>query len=392
MGGFLSTKRGKRSKDRGLPQDVYREGKSRPKYSSNYRERVEINDRESLTHPSQVDNYAYRYSSDDDDDNGSVENDESPTSEYSPDSIEYVALGYEASEPSQSQPQPYHKSKKTSNAPVTVIAEPVCDVYGCTSNQFNDRLCEHHYTINVTDTWRRTAFRKIEKDREGECRVINCNRDRLPTRKICSLHLKRTLELIPTDKHRRAKTFKKVRERKNRMMHNNANNKKPSQLLQEILSEHFPGKFKYRKMLYSDSQDVPGTEVDALLETSKFNLVVELDENQHKPPRSKRMSNHYMWQPEEQAERYINLVYEIFERKPTIFIRLNPNQIMKFKVPLLERMLELTDLIQSILENPPTFAEMMRVKYMYFDKDWQKTLESALKDCAMRHSSRYSPY
>jgi hypothetical protein len=153
--------------------------------------------------------------------------------------------------------------------------------------------------------------------------------------------------------------------------------KRPSQLFQEVLSSNFPGKFEFRKVIRG-SQEIAGAEIDAYMDLPKFALIIELEENQHKPPKSKIMRQHYMWQPDSQAERYINLVYKLLE-KPTLVIRLNPNDIRKFNVKLIDRLIELCDLIQTIIRSPPSLDEMIRVSYMYFDKEWQETLEKALR-------------
>ena len=53
--------------------------------------------------------------------------------------------------------------------------------------------------------------------------------------------------------------------------------------MEQILEENFPGMFIFRKIF--KSKVFMGAEVDAYYETKNFVLIIEMDENQHKPPK-----------------------------------------------------------------------------------------------------------
>jgi hypothetical protein len=213
-----------------------------------------------------------------------------------------------------------------------------------------------------------------------QCGVVGCGRRRMTSRPTCLEHLMEQVRKVGKKKPQTSSEKKKKAYEPP---------KKASHLFQEVIDTNFPGKFQFRLRIHG-SGDTSGAEVDAYLDTPTFALVVECDEHQHRPPRSKLLKMHVMWQPAAQAERYINLVYRLLE-KPTIIIRFNPNDIRRFKVPLLDRLVELSDLIQSILDSPPTMEEMIRVNYMYFDKKWKEELEKYLQRrlCRMRRTHPY---
>ncbi len=98
------------------------------------------------------------------------------------------------------------------------------------------------------------------------------------------------------------------------------------------------------------------------------------------------MHSFITWSPQYQGYRLYNLCTNLIKNRPIIIIRINPNNIRTFKKSLLERLLELTDLVKDILTNKniplktyPIVYPM--VKYLYFDQIWRELLEKETKFC-----------
>ncbi len=147
-----------------------------------------------------------------------------------------------------------------------------CSISHCRKIQTNHSLCRSHLQ-NIYKNKSNRSFYKIQKPINSiDCWVHDCKHKRLCGLYYCQFHIDFIVSSKPI----------KLREKSN--LHSQWKQpKRPSQWMEQILEENFPGMFIFRKIF--KSKVFMGAEVDAYYEAKNFVLIIEMDENQHKPPK-----------------------------------------------------------------------------------------------------------
>ena len=155
---------------------------------------------------------------------------------------------------------------------------------------------------------------------------------------------------------------------------------RPAPRIERHLASVFPEKFQHRQFLSlgrNEKGRIERIEVDNVYWGSDKSIIVECDERQHILYGFSTSTGKFnKYHPKHQGWRYRKLQeYCLAKNKGAVVIRINPDDIKKFKATLEERLVKLEEKIMFYLSCEFT-PESFVVDYMYFEEDWKHTCES----------------